>query len=272
VSVFAPSDQYRYSLYGTLDVNADTQVVRVSSLADSVQVGAAPSLEATVSLENLDTGAQVALQDSLMTVTGDTRVHNFWTVHPIEPGTAYRIAVRSEGEVVTTVETSTPAEAPAVSYGRALRLPCQVDRFGDPIPGQNTFELQVGAPEQLAALQVLYPITRLRGAQRPAPVDSLLARFGHLDAPRTPQVDIAYAPDLIALNTRDEGCIGRSSFFRDSVLVAVARGGPEWPDWLDVPLNELARPDSFSNVQGGHGFVGGIYSDTVQVPILERRP
>lgn len=266
VTVLDPSEQYRYSLFGTLDVAADTQQIRVESLADPKPVGATPGFPGRVYLANLKTGDEVALRDSLHTIGDSLRVHNFWTTHPVRPSTEYRVSVRVDGETVTSATTTTPDNSMSVAYGEALQLPCS---RGD------QFRLHFDDAEQVAAVQVSYPITLTRGSGADAPVyDSIRARYGHLQETRDPlQVPVDYGSDLTALNDekgfgpRASGCLPQDRFFHNYVWVTVADGGADWPDWLATPLNELARPDSFSNVEGGHGFVGGIYSDTIQVPI-----
>mgnify|MGYP006287161311 CR=1 FL=1 len=278
VDVFDPSDQYRYSLYGTLDVAADTQVIRVEPLADTNQVGSPRAFDGTVRLENLDTGTEVTLRDSLVSLGPGTNVHNFWTTHPIRPATSYRLSVQVDGETVTTGQATTPESPPSATHGGRIRLPCVLNEFDRPERLPNTFELHVSDAEHLAAVHVFYPITLTRGSGPSAPVyDSIRVRYDHLSETRDRStVPVFYGSDLVGLNDEQNlglgtGCIPRYRFVQEHVLVMVADGGPDWPHWLGVPINEIARPDTFSNVQGGHGFVGGIYSDTIKVPIDQRR-
>ena len=271
VTVLDPSENLQFSLFGTLDVAADTQAIRVEPLGDGVQLGSPRTFPGRLRLENLDTGTQVALRDSVVTIGDHTRVHNFWTTHPIRPRTEYRVSVRVDGEVVTSATARTPDTTMSVGYGEGLQLPCG---RGDQVV------LRFEKTERVAAVHVAYPITLTRGSGADAPVyDSTRIRYDHLEKTRNPfTVPLDYGDDLTAINDeegfgpRASGCIPQDRFFHDYVSVTVADGGAGWPDWLGTPLNEVARPDSFSNVQGGHGFVGGIYSDTIQVPIQSRGP
>lgn len=275
VDVFRPTDQFQFSLFGALDVAADTQVVRVEPLDDSIQVGAPPTLDATLILENLDSGEQIRLQDSLATFGSDpVVVHNFWTTHSIEPSTSYRIAVRREGEPVATATTTTPARAPELSVGgTALELPCIFPEDpNDQLKPQNSFRVVARNVDRLASVVVTYPIPDASPfIPRSVPHLKGAEKFEDLF-----RITVFYRPDLVALNpdqaapSREPSCASQSDFARPSVKVAVAAGGPDWPKWRGAPLDEIARPDSFSNVQGGHGFVGATYSDTVEVPVLGR--
>lgn len=277
--ILSPSDRYRFSLFGVLNVSADTQIVRVEPLGDTTQIGTPPTLPATVLLENLDTGTQVTLNDSFVAVgNSDIRVHNFWTTHSIHPSTSYRVSVQKEGETVTTASTRTPANAPDLSYTPEFYLPCifPPPTSSDDYRDENTFTVTVRHVESVAAAQVIYPITIASPGQSPS---KTLYRFDHYDALEEKdthfEVPIFYRPDLAGLHPTsgmEPACIGPERFTHPYAMVAVAAGGPDWPEWQGASLDEIARPDTFSNVQGGHGFVGGVYSDTIRVPLQERPP
>ncbi len=277
VTVVNPSDQYRFSLFGTLSVTADTQVIRVEPLGDTTRIGAQPDLDATVVLENLDAGTQVSLNGSFESVSGGiARVHNFKTTHPIQPGTTYRVSVRVGEETVTTATTTTPAQPPTLEHepdsgnDKPFFLPCSFNFRGALVESENTFTLRASNVEAVAAVKVLYPVD--------VPGQSLqgLIPFDHYDdveyreGRELYRISVFYGRDLSSLIGRGQGCPSRSQFEQPYALVEVTAGGPDWPDWRGASINEIARPDTFTNVQGGHGFVGSIYSDTIHVPIQQR--
>ena len=277
VTVLQPSDQYRFSLFGTLDVAADTQVVRVEPLGDTTRIGAPPDLGASVVLQNLDAGTQVTLDESFEVVSGGiARVHNVRTTDSILPGTTYRLSVQVDGEPVTTATTTTPAQAPTLKHepdstdDKPFLLPCALNLQGEPVPPENTFSLRALGLENLAAVKVRYPV-KLDGERVAS-----FTQFNHYDdaaynaKSEFYRVSVFYGRDLLTLNERDRGCPSRSGFAKPYAIVTVVAGGPDWPDWRGVSLDDLARPDTFSNVEGGHGFVGGIYSDTIRVSIRPR--
>ncbi|MFB6273392.1 MAG: hypothetical protein ABEL51_10915, partial [Salinibacter sp.] len=277
VSVIKPSDQYRFSLFGTLDVAADTQVIRVEPLSDPTPIGASPDLNASVVLRNLDAGTQVALKDSFEVVSGGVaKVHNVRTTDSILPGTNYRVSVRVDGSAVTTVTTTTPPQPPILEHDpdstddKPFLLPCEFNFQNEPVRSENTFTLRASGLDAVAATKVQYPVKL--GGQRVAS----FTQFDHYeDVAYNPKdelyrVSIYYARDLIRVNEQSQGCPSRAEFVEPYAVVTVVSGGPDWPDWRDASLNELARPDTFSNVEGGHGFVGGVYSDTIRVHIRPR--
>ena len=277
VDVLQPSDEFQYSLYGTLDVAEDTQVVRVEPLDDTTQIGAPETIDAQVVLENADTGTRVAMHDSFATVGGGIgQVHNFWTTHPIQSGTSYQIRVEKEGAAVTTATTTTPEQPPELVHepdstrDRAFRLPCTLNTRERPIESQNTFSFRALGVSSIAAVRVFYTVDRST-QERP-----LTRRFDWLETvserPTDPgfRVSVFYGRDLSNLKQRGQGCISRAQFVHPFAAATVTAGGPDWPDWQNASLNDIARPDTFSNVSGGHGFVGGVYTDTVRVPIQAR--
>lgn len=276
VGVLNPSDQFQFSIYGALNVAADTQVIRVEPLGDSTQIGAPPDIDATVVLENLDTGETVTMRDSFAVVgPDDDRFHNFWTTHPIQPATTYRIAVQRDGETVTSATTTTPARAPELQHDSTFYLPCTFPTFQNQRVGENTFTVTARNVESIAAAQAIYPITY---EDRQTTLRTL-NDYDYYDRVRESgdvfDIFIFYRPALVNLNPfppppNSQACVPASLFTYPYALVAVAAGGPDWPEWRRAPIDEIARPDTFSNVQGGHGFIAGVYSDTIKVPIADR--
>lgn len=276
VDILDPSDQYQYSIFGALNVAADTQVIRVEPIGDSTQIGAPKEINGTVRLENLDTGDQVVMQDSFMTVGGtEIRVHNFWTTQSIEPGTSYQVSIQRDGETITTATTVTPDQAPHLTEDSTFYLPCSTASNPEANRELNTFFVEVRNVERIAAADVIYPISFDYGQG----VVQRRKMFSHYQAVDDRGafflVPVFYKPELTAINPDppvglEQKCTSKENFTHPYALVAISAAGPNWPDWRGVPLDELAKPDSYSNVKGGHGFVAGIYSDTLKVPILDR--
>lgn len=234
-TVPTPSNKYAYSLYGVLDPARDTQWVRVEPLNTPTSEGAPKSLDATVTLENLDTGQAWRLRDSLMVVQTEPH-HNFWTTAPIRPGTSYRLTARRPDGATTQAETATPSQPPNITY---------------PNPDTEGFSVFVEESGELAGLLVRYfAFGRARDV-------SYYDRLTRTD--RGYSVGINPAWDLEKL--------GLPSV--DSAKVIAGTGGPDWPEWgryYDATVGEIAQPDTFSNVEGGFGMVAGVYTETKSFP------
>lgn len=260
VQPFVPEDEDIFSIFGVLDPAADTQFIRVDPIADSVQVGSPREIDATVTLTHLGTDRTVALRDSFMQVEVDVSVHNFWTTEPIEPGASYRLrAERSDG-AASQATTTIPPAPPTIEHDSTFYLPCAGSE------AQNTFEVTVEGVEEghLAALWTIYLVNDQRFA------------FDHFDDAEYNvsryEIPIHYGEDLpripIVGAPPDEPCIGRNR--PSHALIAATAGGPDWPAFADASLNELSRPDTFSNVENGHGLLGGVYTDTVSISADDR--
>jgi hypothetical protein len=260
VQVGRASDQYHYSVFGILNPAQDTQWVRVEPLAPPTTEGAPRDLGATVTLQNQRTGQTWSLRDSVMEVFPGEPQHNFWTTAPIAPGTPYRLVVRDGDGDSTWATTTTPSSPPTTIVQGAIYLPCYPD-----IDEANTFEVRVRDLEQLAALRVRY----FQAFEEPVSYE-----FDWYEAVRGSGdeyvVQVNYLDDLRSTSRRiGEPCIA------DSGKVIAAAGGPDWPEgarYRGAPVSEVARPDSFTNVQGGLGRVAGVYTDTAFVPVRERSP
>ena len=258
VEAIVPSEEYHYSMFGVLNPAQDTQWVRVEPLPEPTSGGAPRSLDATVTLRNQATGQSWTLRDSLMEVFRDEVQHNFWTTAPIRPDTPYRITIQNTEGDSTWATTTTPAVPPDILVESNIQIPClQTD-------GANVFDVRLENVEEMAALQIRYFQT-FQGFNYTFDFDS------YDDANQVEggySAEINYLSDLETTNrTRDRRCIV------DSAKVIAATGGPDWPEWArynDATVSEIARPDSFTNVQGGHGMVSGVYTDTAEVRVETR--
>ncbi len=261
VDPFVPQDEEPFSLFGVLNPAADTQFIRIEPLADSVQVGSPPTIDATATLEHRGTNRTVTLRDSFMQVAVDVAVHNFWTTEPIEPGARYRLRVeRSDGQV-SQATTTVPTAPPALAHDSTFFLPCA------DADARNTFNVEVtGLNENhLAGFWIIYVVNGHR------------FRFDHFDdatyVAATYEVPVLYGVDLPRIplvGAPGAPCTGRN---RPSyALIAATAGGPDWPAFAGASLNEIARPDTFSNVQNGHGLLQGVYSDTLRIDAEARPP
>ena len=259
VQAIEASDQHHYSLFGILNPAQDTQWVRVEPLPPPTTGGAPRTLDATVALQNVETGQTWTLRDSLVEVFPDEPQHNFWTTAPIAPGTSYRLVVRGADGDSTWATTTTPEAPPTTVVRGAIYLPCAPE-----VPEANLFTVRVRNVQALAALRVRY----FQSFEEKVSYDFDWYREA-IGSDSTYVAQINYYKNLRTTNRRiGQPCIA------DSGKVITAAGGPDWPtgtQYRDASLSEVTRPDSFTNVQGGLGMVSGVYTDTTLVPVRARR-
>ena len=169
---------------------------------------------------------------------------------------------RSDGGL-TQATTTVPSAPPTITYDDAFFLPCAPE--GNEV--LNSFRVTIeGVPNNhLAALSVIYD------------GGSMTFALDHLDdaefMTNVYEAPINYRTDIFQIPTVGSPmapCTGRHR--PQYALIAAAAGGPNWPNFGEASLNELARPDTFSNVENGHGLFEGVYSDTVRINSQDRPP
>jgi hypothetical protein len=251
--VYEGTDAY-FSVSGYLDALADTQWIRIEALQDSLLTSTAP-LDADVTLTDVSDGRSVPLQDSLFRYFGGSLAYNFWTAAPLRPRGTYRLTLRRADGAASAVTVALPDSFPVPTY----TLP----PFS--IPFACTTGIDIRGVDALAALQVVYDVPdSFRGGVRRVPVSYLEA------ATRTPEgfrVVIRWGTDLQAIGQTGVQ-LGDLLDLR-ALRVRVGSAGPTWPE--DVDLETLALPEVISNVEHGVGFVGGVASHTVDVPLGTER-
>jgi hypothetical protein len=97
------------TLWGTLDMNADVQFLRVVPIREVLDVRLADPLELHMESLDLTNGERVAWKDSLISFPGDRPAILFYANLRVAPTHTYRIMVSSPAlEYVTTAETTIP--------------------------------------------------------------------------------------------------------------------------------------------------------------------
>jgi hypothetical protein len=238
-----------FSMFAVLNASADTQWVRVMPVRESVFSEPAP-IDARVTLEHLETGHVIELQDSLFKYAGsdpdivaDLYVHNFWTTEPLVRGGTYTVrASRSDGR----------------SAWATVRVPLSVRRVVVSIrqnPHQTHDFLRVESDGHLALLQVLHG--EGREVQRQSLAQSGTgAGVSQVAISRIRLVfDPAFVPPLPprpAVCAQDRIC-----------AISMLVSGVEWPFKEDHTEAYVTQADALSNVEEGTGFVGAVLAHEV---------
>lgn len=254
------SSDRTFSLSGLINAGADTQFVRVERIRDSVAVGAPPTLDARVTLTNVESGESTVLRDSFATIRPGVRSHLFWAPVTPAPGATVEVRVTGSDGSSAVATVTLPGRAPELVATVDADMPCDLDEFGGGRQ-ENRFEVYIQSPDPLAGVIASY---RVYGSS---------SRFSHsedvVEQTNRFRALIRHEEDLERVSgpRRCGGCPCRSDFNRKSVRVIAATAGPDGPPLSGITREAVARPDSLSNVRGGAGYVGGIFSDTLEVPL-----
>jgi hypothetical protein len=228
-----------FAIYGALDLNRETNFIRIRDLNAPFTEEATREIDATVVLENLESGVQQRLESERIVAEG-VFLHNFLVSGKIIPGTEYKLSVtRSDGvnELITTT-TPTMPEPLAIPIGKKCDTP--VDFLLEPIMG-GTVTLKIGY---------------FLGGDFPDDIRWTSERvFGPEEGKE--MVSIRFTPNVI-LSFVVGGGVDCSSLARDKFYVSYAHYGPGF--------YEKIRNDPFDILQSTERF-GAFYRDTLAIPI-----
>ncbi|PEN14832.1 hypothetical protein CRI94_00610 [Longibacter salinarum] len=250
VDAFVDRPGYKYSMYGILDVNRDTQWIRVENLQDGVGIGAPDTLDVTVRLTDETAGTSTVLRDSIFRDVSalNAQYHNFWTTAPIHAEHTYRLDVERDGRVETTATTTTPDSV--FTY--------------DTRGGRGSeFYLIVTSETPLAGAKAIFTgiPNNKPGCGGLTPIEVRIDLYSSTEAVSGDTYRIErIVPSAKVLQGYDCYDFGFENF-----KIRTADGGPDWPgfeEYHQLPLEATIQPDSFSNVDGGHGYVAGVYRRT----------
>lgn len=247
VDPFVESDRY-FSVFGALDMKADTQYVRVIPLDTSLVVSEQGPIDARVYVTDLNTNRTVEWRDSLFVFRDDSRGHVFYAPLRIQPEHTYRLeVVRSDG-ATSTAETTVPAipsaeidEVTLLVYSSGRIEAVQNVTWSGVNRAPATVEMWYrfsGSPRSgFLDIRIDYPTADQ------APSDPGWTVVTQLSEDREQIVETIRPEDYLFL-----GMGMRLVLFDDRFLPP---GGVFDPDIL-------SQPGTFSNVDNGFGFVGSV--------------
>ena len=234
------NDRYIYSIYGYLDVEADTQWIRVMPVRETIYYSTDP-IDATVTLTNLSTSQTVAMNDSLFQIDvpgteDDIAFWNFWTAEPLDGNTQYEIrAARSDGKASSVRVHVPPAfPTPAVDF--------------------DFYEfLEVTNVETVADVRTFWQV------YNPARGDTNIYQFNHTYGVRsygngTSLITLSQSQDweIIQQRNRDAGTLHILH-----AQISIVSAGDDWINFPEMDKEVIALPEATSNIENGAGYVVG---------------
>ena len=247
VSPFVEADRY-FSLFGSLDMKADTQFVRIVPVDTSLLVTGQSTIDARMISVDLNTGSSLEWRDSLFLFGDGSAGHVFFAPLRIQPRHTYRIEVSRSDGATAVVETTVPAE-PSAEIEAPRRL---VFSSGRVDVTQNVTWSDVDRSP--AFIEMWY---RFSGSPRSNFID---IRFEYPTADQstsepgwTVVTQLSEDRNRILENLRPENYLFLGVGMRIVVFDEqfIPPGGVFDPDIL-------SQPGTFSNVQNGFGFVGSV--------------
>lgn len=251
-----PSGDLFFSIYGYLDASRDTQWIRVMPIREGVATSTAP-LEASVRLEDVETGRTIPLSDSLFTFPAehvddslDRYARNFWTTEKIEPGATYQLTVTRSDGASSSARARVPEDVEEIVV-QISQAPVLAST-----PSTNGV-LRPLTSERLAMVHVIHspPCPVIRGP---------LAVYQPLPAMNSTEVServVNIAREMFPRQPNEIACELPFRFRWWDVFVVLT--GSPWPHDPGWSSPEALLPGAGSNVTNGTGFLGGIITRTV---------
>lgn len=229
------NDRFFFSIFGYLDVSADTQWVRVVPVRESIEN--IPDMEdVTVTLEHIGEGEKAVMKDSLFTYFHSGEAYNHWVAMELFPEETYRLSAAYPDGRSSYVEVIMPEDFPT------------------PVLDNETM-LEVDGVKRLADVRTVYHVLfpLIDQVERISfPKDEI--------SPRPPdgyRINLRPGRDRSYLNEFFAG----GEIIREQIFVASA--GPEWHDFRSLERRIFNLPDEISNVENGVGFLTGVVSKTI---------
>lgn len=231
-------DNFTFSIYGYLDASADTQWVRVEPARK--QIESSDELpEMHVTLTHLESRTTVVMKDSLILSPDGRHSPVVWTSMDIEPEQSYLLKAERPDGAKSHVTVIIPPDFPT--------------------------------PVLMANENSVSGDLLIEGVERIADVQSIWKNYGRVHYRRFVRRsdDRGYTYIVSFRIGRDLGILFDDpppglSLVGSPRQIFVASGGPEWNEEIPA-MNDLIYnlPASFSNVEGGIGYVIGIVSKTI---------
>ena len=242
----------QFTLWGTLDMNADTQFVRVIPIRATLGTEAT-ALEATVTSTDLETGEVVVWRDSVVTFEGGLVGHIFYAPLRVQPLHRYQIDVTAPDRELTTRAVTTVPARPEPEVAAEV-----VQRITTPQGAR------ISARQEIVWRGVAREPYRIEQWYRF--LDNDIFAFRDVLLPFEPPVSEPAAGDawrvdlnllghrlvmdsLISLNNKALAGLAMQITVLDDAFVPP--GGVFDPD-------VLVQPGTLSNVENGFGFVGAV--------------
>lgn len=240
-------DSAQFTLYGALDPEAESQLVRVFAIRDMLEETEAGLINATMTTTDLATGETVTWRDSVVTLANGQRGDVFVASFTPAFGRTYQIVVEGEPGEPATVVVDVPPDI-------------------DPILRTPTFGVAGAAQE------VLWPgVARLNAAR--VEIDFLSTDCQRYTFELTEDVaspiDFGWTVNVpfgfVATQVRNVFDVPASQLAITTVRVQARVASRDWvpPGGVFDP-DVLIEPGTFSNVTNGFGFVGASYPSSTR--------
>jgi len=250
--------EYPFTIWGLINPKADTHVVRVFEIENTIRLIRPDPIDARVTSTRLQTGETVAWRDSVIQLPDGDYRHAYWAAFPAAEGETYRLDVtRSDGST-SSAETTVP---PAVS----LEIIEADSNHTDVI--QSIFIR--GNPPTLPRIDVEYFLVGFRTGTN-TPIENPITFSYANRAERRPGgwlLDLTLGEDfrIIFQEFEENGEVSTALIQLRDIEVRVHVGDEKWVSPSgSFDAEALVEPGVFTNVTNGFGYFGAGYVEAIR--------
>ena len=248
-----------YSVWGTINPQADTQAVRVFLIDDVLQLVSAEPLDADVSILHIDTGDRYAMQDSIIQLrNGDFR-HIFWARFNVEYFENYRIEVeRSDGQLTRSANIQVPGPI------QLNVIPANTNAVSNII---QTVHIE-GEPPSLPRIDVHYEAYSVDNQGFRLDENVVTVSYSGTEVTRLDSLflDIDLRADYRVIRQDFEDKQLDGFICLDDIAIDIHVGNQSWRSPIGVfDENFLVEPGTLSNIENGFGYFGAGFVESVSV-------
>jgi hypothetical protein len=249
-----------FSFFGFFNPRADTQAIRIFPIEAVLVPATVDSIDARVFTRDMQTGTQYRWRDSVVTFSNGSVGHVFWAAFRPKHDRLYRFwAERSDGAVTSVDVLIPPVGEPMLGEVRAV-----TGNVSIPV-------IWRGVPRLLNSLAIysVKTVSRLDGREFSfdivtRPPDPVQLSDGSWRIKVEASVDIGRIFQVLDLRP------GIDVLLLDSIELRSFVTGADWnPPGGIFDSEVLVEPGTFSNVEGGFGFVGGGYIDSFRIEVSD---
>ena len=232
--------EHNFTMYGALDLHADTQWVRVMPIGEQLIPSKLENSTEKVELIREKTGETIVLNDSMFVFGRDAIVWNYWTTEQLHPNEVYTIRAESqEGELSSaTVNIPSPLPRPTVEV---------VDEHDGIVRGISS------SPLVTVDLELQVQLVSEVGSVSP-PREYRLSLLDQVRRDAKGEYFFNYSIDDLLFQELNM----RSGYIVSNKTLVLIKGSEDWPDLSDFSELETGIPNVASNIENGTGYIAGI--------------
>lgn len=235
-----------FSMYGVLDLHADTQWVRIMPIGTTLFTNEPESNGVEVRLTRLSTGETTAMSDSVFVFGNDAYVWNYWQPMTLYPNEPYRLTARNEDGNESTALITMPSVLPMPDV--------EYDTNDEEGSVTATFS------DSLVVLETRYRVQFFAGTNCIQEEEMIISNVNQVAERVDGSFDIKFSNGIRL--SRQIG--GRSHIITERRLFMITASS-DWPYLEGLTDEEISLLNNATNVTNGTGLVPGVAQRIVQI-------